>query len=45
VQIGAILECSKARVSALHAEALEILRESGAVQSAALETGLDVCRN
>ena len=45
VQIGAILECSKSRVSALHAEALEILRESGAVQSAALETGLDVCRN
>ena len=45
VQIGAILGCSKSRISCLHAEALEILRDSGAVQAAALESGLDVSRN
>ena len=45
VQIGAILGCSKSRVSYLHAEALDILRDSGNVQAAALEYGLNVSRN
>jgi len=45
LHVAAILGCSKSRVSFLHAEALDLLRESGEVQAAAQEFGLDVSRN
>ena len=37
--------CAKSRVSHLHTEALDFLRQFSAVRAAAMEIGLDVARN
>jgi RNA polymerase sigma factor (sigma-70 family) len=44
-QAAEAMGCVKSRVCTLHAEALEILRQSPAVREAALALGLDVGRN
>jgi RNA polymerase sigma factor (sigma-70 family) len=44
-EVAQKLRCSKSRVCSLHAEAIELLRESREVQNAALEIGLDARRN
>ncbi len=45
LQVAKALGCSKSRVSVLHAEALDLLRETGVVMAAASERGFDVSRN
>ncbi len=44
-QVATMFGCAKSRVSCLHAEAILMLRESADVQAAAVDSGLDVCRN